>query len=86
MTLAQAADELSPRALLARFAVLIGVSLLVGAATFYLWGLSVQQTVSVSVFLIIILSTLFFWNFPSVLTGFRPPCFDRSGAGSGCAA
>jgi Na+/H+ antiporter NhaD/arsenite permease-like protein len=63
MAAMQSATELTASALLGRFAILSLVSLLVGGATFYLWGLSMQQTVSVTVFLIIILSTLFFWDF-----------------------
>ena len=57
------ASELSGRDLFNRFVILLAASLVVGLATFYLWGLSMQQTVSVTVFLVVILSTLFFWDF-----------------------
>ncbi|MCB1774973.1 MAG: hypothetical protein KDI88_15260 [Gammaproteobacteria bacterium] len=43
--------------------ILLAASLLLGIASFYLWGLSMQQTVSVAVFFLVILSTLFFWDF-----------------------
>ncbi len=49
--------------LLGRFALLALISATVGALTHLAWGLNAQQSLSVSVFLLIILGTLFFWNF-----------------------
>lgn len=58
-----AGATISGQALLARFALLAVISAVVGLLTNKVWGLNQQQTISVTVFLIIILSTLFFWNF-----------------------
>jgi len=48
---------------LAGLALFLLISIAVGALAHHSWGMTAQQTLSVSVFLTIILSTLFFWNF-----------------------
>jgi hypothetical protein len=47
----------------ARFGILAFASAIIGSLVHYAWGLSGAQTISVTVFLIIILATLFFWSF-----------------------
>ncbi|MEN8214248.1 MAG: SLC13 family permease, partial [Pseudomonadota bacterium] len=54
---------MSGRVLLGRFVLLAIISAIVGLLTHFVWGLNQQQTISVTVFLVIILSTLFFWDF-----------------------
>lgn len=54
---------MSGRVLFGRFVLLAIISAVVGLLTHYVWGLNQQQTISVTVFLVIILSTLFFWDF-----------------------
>jgi Na+/H+ antiporter NhaD/arsenite permease-like protein len=49
--------------LLTRFGLLAAISAVVSLLTRFAWGLTVQQTISVTVFLVIILATLFFWSF-----------------------
>jgi Na+/H+ antiporter NhaD/arsenite permease-like protein len=56
-------DQLSGTGLAIRFGILALISAVIGFLTRYAWGLSHSQTISVSVFLIIILATLFFWSF-----------------------
>jgi Na+/H+ antiporter NhaD/arsenite permease-like protein len=56
-------NSLSGGELAWRFAVLAGASGIIGALAHYAWGLNDAQTISVTVFLIIILATLFFWSF-----------------------
>lgn len=51
------------RVLVSRFILLSVISIVVGLLTHFVWGLNTQQTISVTVFLVIILSTLFFWDF-----------------------
>ncbi|MBL3527368.1 MAG: hypothetical protein JMN27_00010 [gamma proteobacterium endosymbiont of Lamellibrachia anaximandri] len=63
MTGAHTDSAMSGKALISRFALLLLISLVIGALSHFSWGLNGQQTVSVTVFLIIILATLFFWNF-----------------------
>ena len=46
-----------------RFGILAFASLIIGGLAHYAWGLNNAQTISVTVFLIIILATLFFWSF-----------------------
>jgi Na+/H+ antiporter NhaD/arsenite permease-like protein len=46
-----------------RFAILACASLIIGSLAHFAWGLNHAQTISVTVFLIIILATLFFWTF-----------------------
>ena len=46
-----------------RFAILAAASIIIGSLAHYAWGLNNAQTISVTVFLIIILATLFFWSF-----------------------
>lgn len=50
-------------ALLARFALLFIISSTLGSLAHFAWGLTVQQTISASVFLVIVLGTLLFWSF-----------------------
>jgi len=54
---------MSTRVLVSRFSLVLLISIAVGALAHHSWGMTAQQTLSVSVFLTIILSTLFFWNF-----------------------
>jgi Na+/H+ antiporter NhaD/arsenite permease-like protein len=54
---------MSTAALAMRFVVLALLSSALGAAAWFAWGLNHAQTISVTVFLIIILATLFFWTF-----------------------
>lgn len=63
MKTASSADVISGQVLLVRFALLALISVAVGLLTYYVWELTQQQTVSVTIFLVIILSTLFFWSF-----------------------
>jgi Na+/H+ antiporter NhaD/arsenite permease-like protein len=67
-------------ALLARFGVLAVISAVVALLTRYAWGLTAQQTVSVTVFLIIILATLFFWSFRLAIAFLGLPVLILSGA------
>jgi len=46
-----------------RFAILALISVSLGALAHHAWGLNHAQTLSVTVFLVIILATLFFWSF-----------------------
>ncbi len=54
---------LSNGELAVRFGVLALISAVVGVLAHSVWGLNSAQTISVTVFLIIILATLFFWSF-----------------------
>jgi len=54
---------MSTKVLVSRFGLVLLISIAVGALAHHSWGMTTQQTLSVSVFLTIILSTLFFWNF-----------------------
>jgi len=56
-------NQLSGAELATRFGILAFASAIIGALTHYAWGLNNAQTISVTVFLIIILATLFFWSF-----------------------
>ena len=56
-------NPLSGTELATRFGILALSSVIIGTLTHYAWGLSNSQTISVTVFLIIILATLFFWSF-----------------------
>lgn len=56
-------NQLSGAELAARFGILAFASAIIGALAHYAWGLNNTQTISVTVFLIIILATLFFWSF-----------------------
>jgi len=67
-------------ALLARFGLLAAISALVSLLTRFAWGLNVQQTVSVTVFLVIILATLFFWSFRLAIAFLGLPVLLLTGA------
>jgi Na+/H+ antiporter NhaD/arsenite permease-like protein len=54
---------LSGTELATRFSILAFASAIIGTLAHYAWGLNNAQTISVTVFLIIILATLFFWSF-----------------------
>ena len=54
---------MSGRTLALRFAILAAISAVVGGLVHFAWGLNNAQTISVTVFLVIILATLFFWSF-----------------------
>ena len=56
-------NQLSGAELATRFGILAFASAIIGALAHYAWGLNNAQTISVTVFLIIILATLFFWSF-----------------------
>jgi len=71
---------MSGRVLLARFALLAAISTVVGLLTHFVWGLNHQQTISVTVFLIIILSTLFFWDFRLAIAFLGLPVLLLTGA------
>ena len=71
---------MSGRALFARFALLAAISSVVGLLTHFVWGLNHQQTISVTVFLIIILSTLFFWDFRLAIAFLGLPVLLLTGA------
>jgi len=68
------------RSLLNRFAILALISSIVGMLTRFSWGLSTQQTISVTVFLIIILATLFFWSFRLAIAFIGLPVLIVTGA------
>ena len=55
--------SMSGSALAIRFAILAATSAVVSGLVRFAWGLNTSQTISVTVFLIIILATLFFWSF-----------------------
>ena len=55
--------SMSGTALAIRFAILAATSAVVSGLVRFAWGLNTSQTISVTVFLIIILATLFFWSF-----------------------
>jgi Na+/H+ antiporter NhaD/arsenite permease-like protein len=67
-------------ALLLRFGVLAAISVVVALLTRYAWGLTAQQTISVTVFLVIILATLFFWSFRLAIAFLGLPVLILSGA------
>jgi Na+/H+ antiporter NhaD/arsenite permease-like protein len=56
-------NPLSGAELATRFGILAVASTIVGSLAHYTWGLTNAQTISVTVFLVIILATLFFWSF-----------------------
>lgn len=56
-------NQLSGTELATRFGLLAFAGIIIGALAHYAWGLNNAQTISVTVFLIIILATLFFWSF-----------------------
>ncbi len=56
-------NPMSGGELAGRFAILALISVILGALAHHAWGLNNAQTLSVTVFLIIILATLFFWSF-----------------------
>jgi len=68
------------RVLFARFVLLAIISAVVGLLTHYVWGLNQQQTISVTVFLVIILSTLFFWDFRLAIAFIGLPVLMLTGA------
>lgn len=49
--------------LLTRLALLLAISTALGLLAHFSWNLNTQQTISVTVFLVIILGTLLFWSF-----------------------
>ncbi|MGC1955579.1 MAG: SLC13 family permease [Gammaproteobacteria bacterium] len=49
--------------LLVRFALLLAISAALGFLAHFTWGLNTQQTLSATVFLVIVLGTLLFWSF-----------------------
>ena len=59
----QSDSELSGTQLIARLAALTLAAGIIGLLSRYAWGLNTQQSISIAVFLLIILSTLFFWSF-----------------------
>lgn len=59
----EAETTMSGSALAIRFAILAATSVVVSGLVHFAWGLNNAQTISVTVFLIIILATLFFWSF-----------------------
>jgi len=71
---------ISTGALLGRFGLLAAISAVVGLLTHFAWGLNNQQTVSVTVFLIIILATLFFWSFRLAIAFIGLPVLILTGA------
>ncbi len=71
---------MSGRVLLGRFILLAIISTIVGLLTHFVWGLNQQQTISVTVFLIIILSTLFFWDFRLAIAFIGLPVLMLTGA------
>ena len=56
-------NPMSGAELAGRFAILALISVILGALAHHAWGLNNAQTLSITVFLIIILATLFFWSF-----------------------
>jgi Na+/H+ antiporter NhaD/arsenite permease-like protein len=54
---------ISGESLLIRFAILAAISVIASSLVHFVWGLNNAQTISVTVFLVIILATLFFWSF-----------------------
>lgn len=66
--------------LLSRFALVAAISIVAGLLTHFAWGLNNQQTVSVTVFLIIILATLFFWDFRLAIAFLGLPVLLFTGA------
>ena len=71
---------MSGRVLLGRFILLAFISFIVGLVSYYWWGLNPQQTISVTVFLVIILSTLFFWDFRLAIVFIGLPVLMLTGA------
>jgi len=59
----EAEAPMSGSALAIRFAILTASSAVVSGLVHFVWGLNNAQTISVTVFLVIILATLFFWSF-----------------------
>ena len=59
----EAETPMSGSALAIRFAILAAASAVVSGLVHFAWGLNNAQTISVTVFLVIILATLFFWSF-----------------------
>lgn len=73
-------DVLSGRMVLLRFAMLATMASIVAMLTYSVWGLSEKQTISVTVFFVIILSTLFFWNFRLAIAFLGLPVLLLTGA------
>ncbi len=71
---------MSTRTLVGRFALLMLISAAVGAFSYLSWGLTGKQTLSVTVFLVIILATLFFWSFRLAIAFIGLPILILTGA------
>jgi di/tricarboxylate transporter len=59
----QSDSELSGTQLIGRLAAVTLAAGVIGLLSRYAWGLNTQQSISIAIFLLIILSTLFFWSF-----------------------
>lgn len=59
----QSDPELSGSQLIVRLTAVALVAGGIGLLSRYAWGLNAQQSISIAIFLLIILSTLFFWSF-----------------------
>jgi Na+/H+ antiporter NhaD/arsenite permease-like protein len=55
--------ELTGSQLVVRLASVAAAAGMIGLLSRYAWGLNIQQSTSIAIFLLIILSTLFFWGF-----------------------
>ncbi|MGD8843676.1 MAG: SLC13 family permease, partial [Gammaproteobacteria bacterium] len=71
---------MSTAAMALRFAVLFAISGSVATLAYFSWGLNQSQTISVTIFLIIILATLFFWSFRLAIAFIGLPVLILSGA------
>lgn len=71
---------MSTGAMALRFAVLSVISGSVATLAYFSWGLNQSQTISVTIFLIIILATLFFWSFRLAIAFIGLPVLILSGA------
>lgn len=63
-----------------RFAILTILSSTAASLAHFVWGLNNAQTISVTIFLVIILATLFFWSFRLAIAFLGLPVLILSGA------
>ena len=63
-----------------RFVILAILSSTAASLSYFVWGLNSAQTISVTIFLVIILATLFFWSFRLAIAFLGLPVLILSGA------
>lgn len=71
---------MSTAELAVRFVILAILSCTAAGLAYFAWGLNSAQTISVTIFLVIILATLFFWSFRLAIAFLGLPVLILSGA------